>query len=349
MGTGWRVAGVAMGAIAAAGYVRKRSRAMDFRGASVVISGGSRGLGLVLAREFGRKGARLTLLARDEAELSRAAVDLRRTGVDVNVQRCDVRKVDEVCAAVQRVLDTRGRVDVLANVAGVIQAAPLEHITTEDFEEAMQVHFWGPLHLTRELVPRMEPGSRIVNISSIGGVVPVPHMLPYVASKFALTGYSEGLRAELSRRKVYVTTICPGLMRTGSHVNARFKGRHPDEFTWFSVAAALPLLSTTPEAAARSIVRACRYATPFKVLTPQARMLHLFHAVAPNLFARLMDASAGLLPPPATVGGGREQPGWQSRSALAPSLLTRLADRAIRRNNELTEEQAALYFGESKR
>ncbi len=333
------------GVAAAAGlrYVRRRRR-IDFRGKSVLISGGSRGLGLELAREFARRGSRIALLAREEEEMERATRDLERAGADVLGVRCDVRDADDVSTAVARVLGVRGRIDVLVNAAGVIQAAPLVHMTNRDFEEALDVHFWGPLRLCREVIPWMRPGSRIVNVSSIGGLVPVPHMLPYVASKFALTGLSEGLGAELSGRGIRVTTVCPGLMRTGSHVNARFKGRHEDEFAWFSIAAALPIFSTSSRSAARRIVRACRSGEPFVIITPQARALHLFHAIAPNLFSELAHFTARLLPSPAAAGGGRERAGWQSRSALAPSMLTRLADRAVGRNNELPDEIAAAYF-----
>ena len=84
-------------------------------------------------------------------------------------------------------------------------------------------------------------GGRIINIASIGGKIAVPHLLPYVASKFALVGLSEGLRAELARDRIYVTTVSPGLMRTGSHLNALFKGQHKKEFALFSVANASPL------------------------------------------------------------------------------------------------------------
>ena len=91
---------------------------------------------------------------------------------------------------------------MLVNNAGIIQVGPLEHMTIDDFEEAMATHFWGPLFTILAALPHMRGrgGRRIVNISSIGGKIAVPHLLPYTASKFALTGLSEGLRAELAGR-----------------------------------------------------------------------------------------------------------------------------------------------------
>lgn len=98
---------------------------------------------------------------------------------------------------------------------------------------------------------RRQRGGRIVNVSSVGGKIGVPHLLPYTASKFALTGLSEGLRVELKRERILVTTVCPGLMRTGSPRNALFRGKHKREYAWFAIADSLPLLSISAESAAR--------------------------------------------------------------------------------------------------
>jgi short-subunit dehydrogenase len=123
----------------------------------------------------------------------------------------------------------------------------MENMALSDYEHAMAVHFWGPLQLINAITPHMKARGqgRIVNITSIGGKVAVPHLLPYAASKFALVGLSEGLRAELLKDGVYVTTVCPGLMRTGSHLQAFFKGQHKKEYALFAIANASPLLSTT--------------------------------------------------------------------------------------------------------
>lgn len=349
MSTMARFVGGGITTLAALRFALRRWRQIDLEGASVLISGGSRGLGLELAREFARHGSRIALLARDEAELDRARTDLQGRGAEVLVWQCDIRNPDDVATAVGRVLDIRGHIDVLVNVAGVIQVGPMEHMDREDFEQAMAVHFWGPLDLSREVIPAMRPGSRIVNISSIGGLVAVPHLLPYTTSKFAMTGLSDGLRSELSRRGIRVTTVCPGLMRTGSHVNARVKGRHEEEFTWFSLGSGLPLFSTTSRSAARKIVRACRFGDPYLIITPQARLLHLFNSVTPNLSAGVLNLTAQLLPPPTSREGNLDKPGRKSRSPFAPSILTRLADRAIRRNNELTDEAAVEYFADRNR
>jgi NAD(P)-dependent dehydrogenase (short-subunit alcohol dehydrogenase family) len=177
--------------------------------------------------------------------------------------------------------------------------------------------------------------------SSVGGKVAVPHLLPYVASKFALVGLSEGMRAELAKDGIYVTTVCPGLMRTGSHLNAFFKGQHEKEFALFSLANASPLLSTSSARAARQILEACRYGKSETIITPQARLLHLLNSLFPALVAEAMSLMGRALPGPQDTSGDRLKRGWQSYSTVAPSLLTRPADRASSRNREEPQPAAA--------
>lgn len=315
---------------------RRSLRRIDFRGKSVVISGGSRGLGLELARQLSREGARLALLARDGADLERARDQLVMAGADVLTLPCDVRSRQEIEEAVAAVHDFRGGIDVLINVAGVIQVGPYENMGVEDFQDSLDVHAWGPLHLIRAVLPLMKEkgGGRIVNVSSIGGLVAVPHLLPYSMGKFALTGLSDGFRAELAKDGILVTTVAPGLMRTGSHVNALFKGQHRKEFAWFSLTAANPLLSTTARQAARKIIEACRYGAPRLVITFPARLLQAMNALFPGLVAFGTALSGSMLPAAVEPEENALHSGWESSSSASPSLLTRPADRMIERNNE---------------
>src|SRR4029077_12659157 len=109
------------------------------------------------------------------------------------------------------------------------------------------------------------------------------HLSPYCVGKFALTGFSDSVRAELARDKIYVTTVCPGLMRTGSHVNAQFKGDHDAEFAWFAAASGLPFISMSAERAARKIVAAFRRGQSSLTLTLAANFAIAGNAAAPNL------------------------------------------------------------------
>jgi NAD(P)-dependent dehydrogenase (short-subunit alcohol dehydrogenase family) len=322
--------------LAGRALVRSRRR-FDFAGRTVFITGGSRGLGLVLAREFADEGARLAICARDAAELERARRDLVDRGADVLAVQCDVTNQDDVNQAVREIVGRFGGIDVLINNAGTISVGPMEVMSVEDYEAAMKTHFWGPLYATMAALPAMRArgDGRIVNISSIGGKVAVPHLLPYSASKFALTGWSEGLRAELQKDNIYVTTVCPGLMRTGSPRNAFFKGRHREEYAWFHVSDALPLTAMHARRAARQIVSACRHGRAEVILSVQAKAAAKLYALFPGMAAQ----AAGLLneyvlPAPGGVGAIKV-PGSQSESPVTRSWVTGLSRQAAEANNQV--------------
>jgi NAD(P)-dependent dehydrogenase (short-subunit alcohol dehydrogenase family) len=292
-----------------------------------------------------RQGAHVAICARDalelesareELEMERALLELRQDEGQVLTMPCDITDQKQVQALVDDVQQHFGRIDVLVNNAGMIQVGPAELMTLEDYEEAMKVHFWGPLHTILAVLPdmRQRREGRIVNISSIGGKVSVPHLLPYNASKFALVGLSEGLRAELAKDRIVVTTVCPGLMRTGSPRNAFFKGQHRAEYTWFSISDALPLVSQSAERAARQIIAACRRGDAEVVLSLPAKLATTLYALFPGCTADLLSlANRLLLPAPGGIGTA-QKPGKESSSQLSPSWLTRLSDNAAQRNNE---------------
>jgi NAD(P)-dependent dehydrogenase (short-subunit alcohol dehydrogenase family) len=328
----------AAGALMAARAWRRR-HAYDFAGKSVVITGGSRGLGLVMARALAGEGARLSLIARDQDALTRAADDIRgrQPFADVLTIAADVRQQQDVERAIAQVVERFGRVDVLINNAGIIQTGPVDHMTVADYQDAMNTHFWGPLYATMAALPHMRDRGegRIVNISSIGGRISVPHLVPYSASKFALVGLSDGLRAELAPDNIIVTTVCPGLMRTGSPENAMFKGQHAKEYAWFAISDSLPLASIDADRAGRQIVEACRRGDAELVVTVQAKLAILARTVAPELFGDAMALMNRLLPDPSPRASGDEaRPGRDSESAWAPSVLTTLTQSAAQENNE---------------
>jgi len=309
------------------------------RGRVVVISGGSRGLGLVLARYVCARGGNVALIARDPEELARAKADLAPHGSVVLTIECDLLDSEQIRSAVRRIIDRFGKIDILVNNAGIIEVGPLEHMRPEDFDRAMRLHFWAPFELISQIVPEMRiwGGGRIVNISSIGGKITVPHMASYSASKFALTGLSDAVRAELARDNIHVTTVAPGMMRTGSHVNAKFKGKHDKEFAWFAASAGAPLLSMNANRAARKILAACRRGQPSLTLTFAARAAILGNALFPNLTGYAMKFANRLLPGAGGEEGNKSRAGSQLRR-LTPERLTKLADRATEKNNEVSRK-----------
>ncbi len=332
----WMLAALGLGGALAVRALVKRGYEYDLRGKTVLITGGSRGLGLVMAREFADEGARLAICARSPGELERARADLAARGAEVFAFPCDVTDRAQVNELVQVVRQHFGSLDVLVNNAGIIQVGPLEVMTLDDYEQAMNAHFWGPLYATLAALPHMrqQGHGRIVNITSIGGKIGVAHLVPYSASKFALIGLSEGLRAELMKDNILVTTVVPGLMRTGSPRNAIFKGQHRAEYAWFSISDSLPVTSMQAERAARQIITACKRGDAEVILTTQAVLAVKFHALFPEMSADLMALVNRLLPAPGGIGR-RSAKGKDSESAIAPSILTTLTERAAARNNEI--------------
>jgi short-subunit dehydrogenase len=237
------------------------------------------------------------------------------------------------------VTDELGAVDVLINNAGVIEVGPAEAMSVADYEEAMATNFWGMLYPTLAVLSSMRQRrtGRIVNITSIGGKLGVPHLLPYSASKFAAVGFSQGLRAEVAAYGIKVITVVPGLMRTGSPRNAIFRGRHRSEYAWFSISDALPGLSIGAERAARKIAEAtCRGEA--EVLFPvTAKVAAVANAIAPGVTTSVLSVIDRLLPNAGKRGGRRK--GAESQSWLSPSWLTHLGDRAARRYNQIAPSE----------
>lgn len=323
------------GAVGAAGWAVLRSRrAPPTR--SVLVTGGSRGLGLCIAREYLARGAAVAICARDAAELERAAALLGRGRGPVLTFVCDVGDAAQASEVVREVERRFGGLDTLVNNAGVIQVGPMEHMTRADYESALGVHLFGPLHTTEAALPGMRARrrGRIVNVSSIGGLVPVPHMLPYTTSKFALAGWSEGLGIELEGTGITVTTVCPSLIRTGSPRNADYKGRHREEHAWFSISDSLPLLTMDAQRAAGRIVRAGERGRTRLVLPLPFRVPVALHAFAPELTSWVLGIAARLLPEPGGAGE-RSHKGRDSASRWSPSWLTHFDEQAAREHNEV--------------
>ena len=287
-------------AVAATAAYRMRQRHTAMRGRVVVVVGGSRGLGLEIARQFGLAGAHLVLASRNLEELRDALGKLHEEGAIANgsaahIVATDISRQADCDALIASANERYGRVDVLVNCAGVMLVAPIEDQTTEAFHQAMDINFYGQLYAIQAVLPQMlaRGSGHIVNIASIGGKIAVPHMLPYVASKFALVGFSEGLHAELRHKGIRVTTVCPGLMRTGAHVQVKFAGDVEKEYRWFKIGATVPGVSVSSRGAARKIFEATIAGSAEITITPQAWLGARLVGLAPNpsqIFAAAVNA-----------------------------------------------------------
>ena len=305
-----------------------------------LVAGASRGLGLALARELGSRGYRLAICARQELELARAAGDLRDRGYLVDTEVVDVGDQESVNRWVGAVEDEAGAIEVMICVAGIIQVGPFADLDRSLFDEAIDVMLWGPVNTTLAVLPAMRRRrrGRIGVITSVGGLLAAPHLLPYSTAKFGAVGFSRGLRSELVGTGVSVTTVAPGLMRTGSHQRATFVGDLGREYAWFAAAASLPLLSMDADRAAERIVDAILRGRANLLLTPLAHIASRCAALAANLTAALLSLVVRLLPKPVGAAGSASPvEGKDARERLSPrsravlDAVTSMGDRAARR------------------
>lgn len=338
-GAGLLCAGATAAAVCGAWAVTRRRAPQHLREKTVLITGGSRGLGLAMAAEFGRHGARLVLTARDGEELERARnflVERRavRDATDVLTLPADLRRPEDAESLIARATEHFGAIDVLVNNAGVITVGPVENQTVQDFHDVMDSNFFTGVHCAISVLPQMleRRSGTIVNITSIGGKIPVPHLLPYTASKFAAVGFSEGLHSELRSKGVHVLTVCPGLMRTGSHLNAYFSGDAAREYRWFSLSANLPGVSASAASAARKIVRAVIRRETEIAITPQAIVAARAAHLVPELVALTMSLVNRMLPSPASENPGLHR-GAEVRDLELPPA-SQLGGRVARRYNQ---------------
>ena len=331
----WKLMVVLLGLGIVREMIHRRKR-IDLLGKVVLITGGSRGLGLAMAIEFAKQGARLVLCARNEIELEHARLKLSELGAEVFVIPCDVSDKDQVQETIERATTLCGRVDILVNNAGIICVGPWQTQTRADFEESMNSIFWGTYTMTMAVLPQMarRKRGRIVNITSIGGKISVPHLLSYSSAKFATVGFSEGLRAELAKDGIVVVTVVPGLLRTGSYINTFMKGdSYRAEYTWFTLLDTLPVSSISAKRAAKQIVHATKRGSAELIITIQAQTLARLHGLLPGFTTDLLSWVNRLLPGGQDTSVTRHQ-GIESETPITKSFLTLLGQHAWQRYNE---------------
>ena len=324
-------------AVAGAGaWAAGRSLRQDsIAGEVALVTGGSRGLGFLIAERLLRQGCRLAICGRDADTLERARVRLvQATRGEIMTCVCDVADPDAVARLVGDVRARFGSLDIVVNNAGIIEVGPLDTLRIEDFRRVVDVNLMGFVHVTLAALPHMRARGygRIANITSIGGKVAIPHLLPYDCAKFAAVGFSEGLRAEVARAGVRVTTVVPGLMRIGSPLHVEFRGQPAREFAWFALGGLTPVSAMSAERAADRIVRAIRRGEAEVVLSWQAKLLRVLHGVSPAGVTRVLGGVNRLLPD--ADGSALPKTGLDLRDAM-PRVVVRNLERLGRRTNQL--------------
>ncbi len=298
-----------------------------------LVAGGSRGLGLLIARELHSRGYQVSIASRDPDALERAARDI---GPGTDWESCDISDRDAVNAWVARVESELGLVSVVMVVAGIIQVGPAEDMTHAQFDPAIDVMIHGPINVVLAALPnlRLRHLGRIGIVTSVGGVVSPPHMWPYATAKFAQIGFSDGLASALSGTGVTATTIVPGLMRTGSQGRATFVGNVPAESRWFQIAASTPLLSVSGQRAARRMVDAVLAGRPLVTITPTAWLAFRVRGLLPGTTTRALGLANRMLP---KATGNSEAVEGRTADEGQPAIvrwLSTLGRSAAVRNNE---------------
>lgn len=198
---------------------------------TVLITGASQGIGRETALLFARQGYDVVLAARQADRLEAVAQEIQRLGRTALAVPTDVKDPEQVQNLLQKALVQFTTIDVLINNAGIYISGPVEEFSLEDWHQAIDTNLWGYIHTIQALLPHfLERGSgTIVNVSSIGGKVPIPYLVPYSTSKYAVTGLTEAMRSELEPKGIQVAGIYPNLIRTNFLERAIFRGKDRED------------------------------------------------------------------------------------------------------------------------
>ena len=309
----------------------RSQRRIHLDGRVVVITGGTTGLGLLLAKHAAERGADLVLAARDARDLEAAEAEVRRHGArEVLTVPTDVADADQAKALIDRAVGRFGRIDVLLNNAGIMVVGPVAAMTLDDYRSLMATNFWGAVHTTLAALPHMRgaQSGRIGNIISIGGKFAAPHMAPYIASKFALTGFTRALRDELTRDNILVTGIYPQTIRTGGHAHAWFKGDRQAEYTWFAMGDTIPGLALSADTTAVKTWKAICDGDPELLVGLPTRLAAVFDGLFPDWSAELTALIERTMPGPVNLDGPAVQ--GKDLGGAIPQFLSGLIPAATR-------------------
>ncbi|HVJ18344.1 MAG TPA: SDR family oxidoreductase [Polyangiaceae bacterium] len=309
-----------------------RAQRAPLRGRVAVVCGGSRGLGRALARELLRQGASVAICGRDARSLEGTRAWLERSGGRVFAEVCDLRSELQTLEFFRDVERELGPADIVIANAASILVAPIETLSPADFDVAMREIFATATHAALTALPGMQRrgSGTIAFITSIGGKVGVPHLAPYSAAKFAAVGFAEALRAEVAKDGVRILSVFPGLMRTGSHTHAVFRGHPEHELGWFGAAAIAPLFSISAERAARRVVRALIDGDRRVTLTPAAALATALHDFMPGVWSTMAAIAGRLLPRAPAASLCDEESEGAELLAKSPSPILRAIDARTR-------------------
>ena len=239
-----------------------------------IVTGASSGIGRATALALARQGACVALAARRETALLGLEEDIRKLGGKALILQTDVTQRDQVERMVQGVIKHWGRLDILISNAGEYIRGPIVDLDPAELQRSLDVNYFGGVYCVKAVLPQMlaQKSGHIVSVTSMDGKIGLPSDAPYVSAKFALTGFLEVLRQEVSDHGIAVTNVLPGRVDTVMIQHL--------QFSWVS-----PKIS--PETVAQSILDAIRKRRPIVIVPPQAKLLYYINVLAPRLSDRL--------------------------------------------------------------
>ncbi|MBV8657392.1 MAG: SDR family NAD(P)-dependent oxidoreductase [Burkholderiales bacterium] len=258
---------------------------MDLKGRTAVVTGAASGIGRAIAQSLARRGCHLALADLNLAGLAEtvALVEAEAAGLRVSQHTLDVADRVAVAALPDAVIAAHGTVDVLVNNAGVALGGTFEQVSEADFEWLFDINFWGVVRMTRAFLPHLKAAgdSRIVNLSSLYGLISPPGQAAYSASKFAVRGFSQALAHELAGTQVGITVVHPGGVATAIARNARVPAGIPAAQVALQQKAFRKLLRLPPEVAGETIVRAIERRQRRVIVGTDAKLVSVLERLLP--------------------------------------------------------------------
>ena len=263
---------------------------------TAVITGAANGIGRAIAISLARRGCHLALADVDESGMTDTAGLTREYNVRVSRHRVDVSDRIAVAEFPDMVATEHGGVDVLVNNAGVAVGGTFEQVADEDFEWLFEINFWGVVRMTRAFLPllRVSDDARIVNLSSIYGIIAPPEQTPYSASKFAVRGFSEALRHELEGTRIGVTVVHPGGVATSIAEKARVPAGTTEEEIARRHARYRKLLTMPPAVAGETIARGIERRQSRVLVGSDAKVIAAIARLFPVTYWKILARRAGL-------------------------------------------------------